>query len=290
MTAESKIKSIAAGVTVTLFATLVGTGILYRDNSLLSENIQAEKVRTERLEAERSALKSEMDKLSNDLSTYKVKNSELDLIFREAQQKLELQQARVAQLTKEKAGLEQLKKENASIRKIRQDLVSQLEKMQADNGQLQTEITELNRTIAQLRNENSNLYARINTKSIMAYNFRTEVVKRRNERLTVKAKRTHHINISFDVNQAAALPGNFHVKLQSPANKEISGELQITANSLMQKEMLTASLEQGWLPAQEYRSISLTFDPAEKLTAGIYHLMVYAGNDYLGSTQFRLAK
>lgn len=100
MTAESKIKSIAAGVTVTLFATLVGTGVLYRDNSLLSENIQAEKVRTERLEAERSALKSEMDKLSKDLSTYKVKNGELDLIFREAQQKLELQQARVAQLTK----------------------------------------------------------------------------------------------------------------------------------------------------------------------------------------------
>lgn len=290
MTAESKIKSVAAGVTVTLFATLIGTGILYRDNSLLTENVKAEKVRTERLEAERSSLMKEMDKLKHDLSTYTVKNGELDMAIRNAQQKLTEQEGRVAQLTKENASINQLKKENAAIRKIRQDLLAQLETMKSSQASLQSEIMELNRTIAALRKENESLYAKTTVKSSMAYNFRTEVVKRRKERLTVKASRTHHINISFDVNNPGEMPGPIYVKVQNPNAQEIPGELLITENVVMQAELLTASLEGGWITSPEYRRVSMKFDPENKLEQGIYNVMVYSGNNYLGSTQFKLAK
>lgn len=290
MNVESKIKSVAAGVTVTLFATLIGTGILYRDNSLLTEDFKAEKVRTERLEAERSSLKNEIDKLKVDLSSFLEKNGSLDLALKDAQLKLSEREARVAQLTKENASLDQLKKENAAIRKIRQDLLTQLESLKHNNSNLQSEIADLNKTIAALRKENEALYAKAPIKSTMAYNFRTEVVKRRNERLTVRAKRTHHINISFDINSAAELPAKLYVKVQAPNNQEIKGELVMNESVVMQPELLTASLENGWIVAPEYRRISLSFDPNEKLEQGVYHVMVYSGNEYLGSTQFKLAK
>ncbi|AHM59068.1 hypothetical protein D770_04005 [Flammeovirgaceae bacterium 311] len=290
MTAESKIKAVAAGVTVTLFASLIGTGILYRDNSLLTEDIQAEKVRTERLEAERGSLKKEMDKLKLDLASYTSKNGELDLAIRNAQQKLAEREARVEQLTKDNASISQLKKENAAIRKIREDLVAQLENMKNSNSHMQAEIAELNRTIAALRKENEGLYARANTKATMAYNFCTEVMKRKNERLTVKAKRTHHINISFDVNNPGELPGDVYVKVSAPNSKEIPGDLVITENVVDQTNILTASIDNGWVDAQQFRRVSLSFDPKDKLQDGVYTVMVYSGNHYLGSTQFKLAK
>jgi cell division protein FtsB len=290
MTAESKIKSVAAGVTVTLFASLIGTGILYRDNALLTEDIQAEKVRTERLEAERGSLKKEMDKLKLDLASYSSKNGELDLAVRNAQQKLSEREAHVARLTKENASIAQLKKENAAIRKIREDLVAQLENMKNSNSHMQAEIAELNRTIAALRKENESLYARANNKAIMAYNFRTEVVKRKNDRLTVKAKRTHHVNISFDVNNTGELPGEVYVKVSAPNSREIPGDMQITENVLDQTNLLTASIDGGWVASQPFRRVGLSFDPKDKMEAGVYTVMVYSGNHYLGSTQFKLAK
>ncbi len=290
MTAETKIKSVAAGFTGILFVSLLGTGILYRDNSLLSENINAEKARTERLEGERNALREDMDKLAQELANFKSKNGALNLVIQDAQQKLEQQQTRLAQLTKDKAGLDQLKKENAAMRKLKQDLAAQLEGIQSDKGQLQLEIAELNRTIAMLRHENNKLLAKANTKAIMAYNFRTEVVKRKKERLTVKANRTHHINISFDINHTGELPGTLYAKVKSPENKEVAGELLVIENVVTETALLTASMDKGWLTAPEYRSVTLTFDPTEKLSQGIYHIMIYSGNDYLGSTQFKLAK
>jgi septal ring factor EnvC (AmiA/AmiB activator) len=290
MTAESKIRTVAAGVTVTLFATLIGTGILYRDNSLLKEDFKAEKVRTESLTAERNSLKNEMESLKADLASYTLKNSELDGAIRSAQQQLSEREARIAQLNKENASIGQLKKENAAIRKIRQDLLTQLESMKHNQGQLQAEIMELNRTIAALRKENESLYARANAKTSMAYNFRTEVVRKRKDRLTVKAKRAHLVNISFDMSNPNELSGELYVKVRSPKSQDVAGDLVITENVVLYQDVLTASLENGWSAPTDYRRVSLKFDPADKLEPGIYHVMVYSGNNYLGSTQFSLAK
>ncbi|EMR03890.1 hypothetical protein [Cesiribacter andamanensis] len=290
MIAENKIKAVAAGVTVTLFASLIGTGILYRDNSLLKEDFMAEKVRTESLTAERSSLKKELDALRTDLSTYTIKNGELDLAIRNAQQQLSEREARIAQLSKENASIAQLKKENAAIRKIRQDLVSQLEGMRSSNSQLQAEIAELNRTIAALRRENDNLYAKAHAKTSMAYNFRTEVVKKRKDKLTVRAKRAHLVKISFDMSNPSELSGELYVKVRSPKSQDVAGDLVILENSVLQQDVLTASIDGGWSAPTDYRRVSLSFDPADKLEQGVYHIMVYSGNNYLGSSQFSLAK
>lgn len=288
MTAESKVKALAAGMTVTLFATLIGTGILYRDNTLLGEDIKAEKVRTERLEAERSSLKQEMEKLRVDLNNYTATNGALNLAIQDAKLKLADKEARINQLTKEKGSLDQLKKENAAIRKIRQELVAQLETMKNSNSLMQAEITELNKTIAALRKENDLLYARANTKTTQAYNFRTEVVRGKKDRLTVKARRTHLFKVSFDVNNPGELQGDIYVKVQNPDAKEISGALTILDDTVMQPELLTASISEGWMAAKDYRRLSLSFDPTDKLAPGIYNIMVYSGNNYLGSTQVKL--
>lgn len=294
MTYENKIKAVAAGVTATLFASVIALTITYRSNSLLTEDLKGEKVRTESLTAEKSTLKKEIERLKMELSGFDTRNKDLERAIKEAQYKVAEREASINRLTNEKAdAARKFKKELDAIKKIREDLVAQLENMKKTNTKLEAEVNELNRTIASLRRENESLYARIAEKPMMAYNFRVEAVKKRKDRLTVKAKRINKINISFDVNNPKNLSGNVYVKVRSDKAGELEGEtLMAFEESLeLNDESLVASTEPFiLLGADDYKRFNVAFDPKDKLAEGIYHIMVYNGNNYLGTAQFRIRK
>lgn len=294
MTYENKIKAVAAGVTATLFASVIALTITYRSNSLLTEDLKGEKVRTESLTAEKSSLKKEIERLKMELSGFDTRNKDLERAIKEAQYKVAEREASINRLTNEKAdAARKFKKELDAIKKIREDLVAQLENMKKTNTKLEAEVNELNRTIASLRRENESLYARIAEKPMMAYNFRVEAVKKRKDRLTVKAKRINKINISFDVNNPKNLSGNVYVKVRSDKAGELEGEtLMAFEESLeLNDESLVASTEPFiLLGADDYKRFNVAFDPKDKLAEGIYHIMVYNGNNYLGTAQFRIRK
>lgn len=294
MTYEQKIKAVAAGVTATLFASVIALSITYRSNSLLSEDLKGEKVRTESLTAEKSTLKKEIERLKIELSGFDTKNKELERAIKEAQYKVAAREASIDRLTKESAdSARKFKKELDAIKKIREDLVAQLENMKKTNLQLESEVNELNRTIAALRKENETLYARVSEKPMMAYNFRIETVKKRKDKLTVKARRINKVNISFDVNNPKNLSGNVYVKVRSDKAGELEGEtlLAFEEATQMEEESLVAAAEPFIIVgADDYKRFSVAFDPKDKMAEGVYHVMVYSGNNYLGTTQFRIRK
>ena len=292
MTYETKIKAVAAGVTATLFASLMTLGVIYRNNSLLTEDIKAEKIRTESLSGEKASLNKEIDKLKKELASLNSDNKELDKAVKEAQYRLLEKEAQIAKLSKDNAVIPSLRKELESIRKIRQELIAQLESLKKENSMMGTEISELNRTIAGLRKENQELHARTNEKPMMAYNFRVEPVKSRNDKLTVKAKRAKKIKISFDVNSPKNLTGDVYLKIRSEKDKELEGQtiLAYEMAEEMDDEQMMASTESLVISADEYKRFSVAFDPKDRLDAGVYYVSVFSGNNYLGSAQFKLRK
>lgn len=292
MTYETKIKAVAAGVTATLFASLMTLGVIYRNNSLLTEDIKAEKIRTETLNGEKTSLNKEIDKLKKELASLNSDNKELDKAVKEAQHKLVEKEAQIAKLSKNNSVIPSLRKEIESIRKIRQELIAQLETLKNENYMMGTEISELNRTIAGLRKENQELLARTNEKPMMAYNFRVEPVKSRNDKLTVKAKRAKKIKISFDVNSPKNMTGDVYLKIRSEKDNELEGQT-ILAYEMAEDtddEYMMASTESLVISADEYKRFSVAFNPKEKLDAGVYYVSVFSGNNYLGSAQFKLRK
>ncbi|WP_017733239.1 hypothetical protein [Nafulsella turpanensis] len=291
MTYESKIKAMAAGVTATLFASMLTIGVMYRNNSLLTEDVKAEKVRTESLTAEKASLKSEMERLKNDLAGFTTKNKELNKAIEEAKYKVASKEAEIARMTKQNAAtVQQLKKENDAVKKIRQELLAQLEGMKQSNIRLEAEVAELNQTIAALRKENEVLYARSLEKPLMAYNFRVESVKKRKDKLTVKAKKMHKLNISFDVNSSKKLAGDIYIKLSSEKADEMPGETLMAFEEVpaLEEMDLWASTETTLLSTEEYKRYTVAFDPKDKMKEGVYYVRVYSGNNYLGSSQFKL--
>ena len=292
MTYESKIKAVAAGVTATLFASLITIGVMYRNNSLLTEDVKAEKVRTESLSNEKGALKKEIDKLKIELSSFDTQNKELQNAIKNAQYKLAEKEQQLSKLSKENASIPVLRRELDAIKKIKKDLIAQLEDLKRSNSQLEAEVSELNKTIAALRKENESLYAKAGEKQMMAYNFRVEPVKKRKDKLTARAKRTNKVKISFDVNSSKNLGSKIYVKIQSDKDGELEGESLIAMEEVEELEAgeLYADAESFIISTDEYSRFALTFDPKDKLSDGLYYVKVFNGNDYLGSTQFMLRK
>lgn len=288
---ETKIKAVAAGVTATLFASMLTIGVMYRNNSLLNEDFKAEKVRTESLASEKASLKGEMDKLKRELASFTTTNKELEKAIKEARYKVVAKEAEISRMSKENAAsLQKLRKENEAVKQIRQELLAQLEGMKKNNTQLEAEVAELNKTIAALRKENESLYARANEQSLMAYNFRVETVKKRKDKISVRAKKIDKVKVSFDVNSSNKLAGDLYIKLSSDKASNMPGETLLAYEEMEEagSDELWASTETVVISTDEYKRYSITFDPKDKMDGGIYYIQVYSGNSYLGSSQFKL--
>ena len=287
---ETKVKAVAAGVTAALFASMLTIGVMYRNNSLLTEDFKAKKVRTESLAAEKASLKGEMEKLKRELASFSTQNKELEKAIKEAQYKVVAKEAEIARMSSENASnLQKLRKENEAVKKIRQELLAQLESMKKNNAQLEAEVSELNKTIAALRKENESLYARTSEKSLMAYNFRVETVKKRKDKLTVKAKRINKVKVSFDVNSSKKLAGDIYIKLSSEKG-DMEGETLLAYEELEEpnSDELWASTDTYIISTDEFKRYTVAFDPKDKMASGVYYIKVYSGNSYLGSSQFKL--
>jgi hypothetical protein len=165
-----------------------------------------------------------------------------------------------------------------------------LEGMKKNNAQLEAEVAELNLTIAALRKENETLYARASEKPLMAYNFRVETVKKRKDKISVKAKKIKKVNISFDVNSSKKLAGDLYIKLSTENAGDMEGETLLAFEEIEEptSDALWASTETVLISTDEYKRYTVAFDPKDKMKEGVYYLRVYSGNNYLGSSQFKL--
>ncbi len=281
-------------VAAILVALLIGTSALYIRNGRLKEAVNHEKLQSEKLLSEKLLLTKQIDQFRGEIATLKGKNQEADRRLEKAGRDLTQLETRLQQLDKEAAGARQAKQQLAALKKLRETLAAELKSVKAYNGQLEDKNATLTRDLSRLTAENGTLLAQnkaladqVKTLSFTGSNFKIEVLKRNNDKLTVKARRTEKISIGFEVAAGTALdPQLIHVDLLSPDGSLQEGKSEVNVEG---GSPLSASTGPG-ATAADSRKVSITYDPKEKLKKGTYTAIVFHGNTLLGKAQFRLMK
>ncbi len=291
MTTERKIKIAAAAATLLFLLSLVGIGFLTSANRELQSEVNTEKLNGENLLSEKLALEKQIKDFRSEMLLMEGKNRELDLYLTDTKRRLEEREANVARLTKENAGYNALKKEHESIKKMRSDLMAQMDQLKTTNNNMQKEIGQLNNTISSLEKEKKELMAKLEAPQtqMIATNFMVEVRKKKEEKLTVRAKKTRSIAVSFELpsSQAQTLGNFYRIDLLSPTGVLINGKVKEV--KVQKAAVMTASLDKQSMKEKNDK-INLTFEPEDKLVKGVYAIIIYNGNQYLGSAQVKLVK
>lgn len=292
MKKDRNIKIAAVVITLLLFAAFAGIAMLSTSNRGLEKNLNAERLRSESLLSEKLQLDKQIKNFKSDISLLEGRNKDLDQWLAETKNKLAQQESSLSALTKENAGLKGFRKENEKLQKLKDELNNKLASLTKDNAALKAEVEQLNLNVAQLKKENEKLLASgangVNSAQLpLASNFRVEVRKKNEDKLTVKAKRARSLQLNFDVPKSSAmtLSSQYRVQMLSLQGKAVSGKMKDLKTSPL--DGATASLL-GHSAGNEYEQISMVYEPASKVEDGIYTLIVYNGQVLVGSAQVRL--
>jgi hypothetical protein len=288
-------KTVIGIVAAILVALLIGTSALYIRNGRLKEAVNGEKLQSEKLLSEKLLLTKQIDQFRGEIATLKGKNQESDRRLEKAGRDLTQLETKLQQLDQEAAGARQARQQLAALKKLRETLAAELQSVKAYNGQLEDKNATLARDLSRLTAENNQLLAQnktladqVKTLSFTGSNFKIEVLKRNNDKLTVKARRTEKISIGFEVAAGTALdPQLIHVDLLSPDGSLQEGKSEVHVEG---GSPLSASTGPGATAAADSRKVSITYDPNEKLKKDTYTAIVFHGNTLLGKAQFRLMK
>lgn len=163
-------------------------------------------------------------------------------------------------------------------------LMAENARLRGTTDSLSMEISDLGRRLeAQIRQTMSAQYK--------ATSFRVEM-ERRNDKLTVRARRTRELNISFELNQVpAAYQGNQQIYLvitddrglpiasENPVRATIrtdKGNVEITAQATQTQDVVAN------------QRIALSYKLEDRLKKGTYIVSVYSEKGLLGVASFRL--
>ena len=236
-------------------------------------------------------LTTEIEQKEQDIKGLKWRISEVKKQLSNSEQKSSEMQARLARLETLKTEMETelvaLKDANVELQNSNALLGSDLETSRGEVAALNIKVAELTKTNDRMENRLGTLAPA----GFTAGNFRVDMETRR-DKLTAKARQTREVKVKFDINDVPNdLHGNREIYL---AVTDLSGNpLTVipttTVNVPTPSETLkvdVADIEQVELDAQQ--TITMSFEPEDKMTAGEYNLLVYSDAGYLGSTGFRL--
>jgi len=290
MNTSRKIRMVAVIFTLLFITSLGILGYHVKLSRTTQQALAQEKLKSESLLSEKLDLDKQLKIVKDEMVSLQGKNKELDKFLAEANQKVTAKEQVISRLAKENASLQAFKKENGEIKKIREELYTKVEQLSKTNAQLTKELDGLNKTLAGLKEENSKLTAELNKQSAnpSTSNFRVESFKKRSDRLTVKARKTNSVMVSFDIENAdKANYEKYRLILRKPEGGDIAGKQKITFATA--PKQLTASTQEAPRQVSKDR-VNIAFTPSQKLEQGIYTLFIYDGNALLGSAQVRLIK
>lgn len=158
----------------------------------------------------------------------------------------------------------------------------------------QREISTLNERVTHMTEVNTTLNRRLSAiapAGFTADNF-SIVAQKRNDKLTAKASQADFINVAFnisDVPEDYSRSHDIYLVITDfegvPVQKVASKSAQIrTADNVLQIQ--AADVEK--VNVRGNQTMKMRIDPIEDLEPGMYNLMVYADNGFLGATGFQL--
>lgn len=267
---------------------IVLTGVFIVGKNRAERNLDKEKIKSEKLLSEKIQLDEKLANMKTQLSTLNNKNAHLDKVVAERNQQLQKNEAEIKRLFSENASLSSLKKKVKELEELQDQINNEMNQMSLTCNALTEEKEKLNELLSASRIEINSL--EVNNailKALMTDNYRVEAVKGKNDKLTVNARRTDKLIVSFDM--PANITSGLHFKIVDPKGDEFSSMSgnAVSLNTTSNNDYLLASA--GNFPGQYGTSRSeLVYIPEHKLEKGVYVIKIYYDNDYKGSTQIRL--
>ncbi|CAN5402568.1 hypothetical protein BH09BAC1_BH09BAC1_16140 [soil metagenome] len=288
----NKTKIYAGAITVLLLMSITGAGILMDMNGDLKGSLNSEQLKNEKLLSEKLTLDKEINNLKNELLSLSSSNTELLGQIEVAGTKIREQEKNINQIRKQNNSI---RKEVDGMRKLKTQLENEIASLKTANQSLAEANGKMEKNISDLLAENGALKDRLKNAAVMrASNFRVEVMRKRGDKLTVKAHRTHQVSVSFDLPESAMAnlgKSKVYMVITGPDGKSVAeaGTQKQTVFIDGVKTEFTPSAMQEVNLGKGQR-LSLNYSPEDGLTEGLYKVEVYTDNTYLGNSQFRLMK
>lgn len=220
-----------------------------------------------------------MSRLNNEIAYAKKNNVSY-------QEQIALLNTQILELKTLKETLEKdllsLQDANTALTNENTALKAKNEELTMQNTALTTDVQNLNKNIEDIKYE------------APADNFRVEVLKP-NAKLTAKAKKVRTLKISFLVpqnlrKQSTGKETLYMTILDEKKNpiKGVVKEINLTNSDKIVPIAVHSMKEVDFSGTSQ--AVEFMFDVKEKLTPGTYTVSLYTDNDYLGTTEFAVAK
>ncbi len=257
-----------------------------KEKEALSKSLSKERLANEQRLSEKLQLEKEIKDFKQKLASYQGKNAELDKYLTEMKDKLAKKEQALATLSIQQSNERKLRDETSNLKKLRADLDKKMSELTTENATLVEKLKQSDLLVANLRDELSAIQNPElgQEKNVLADNYRLETLKK-NDKLTVRAKKTGKMIVSFDTPAKELASYNLVVKEQSGA--DLKGKIVMTSHDIA--SALYASNSDPDIQRLQKR-IELKFTPEQPMKRGIYAIQVFENNILVGNAQVRLEK
>jgi DNA repair exonuclease SbcCD ATPase subunit len=285
---ETRERILKSAVLTLIVLLLILSGLFIAVKNIGQKNLATERLNSETLISEKLKLDKNIAQLKNALKQSIASNDQLNSQFNELQKQLGAKENEINQLSNSnKLNSKIIKDKNSEIENLKNQFNNEIEKLnlvikedQIENKTLNHQIEALESEKARLANDNAILEA------MAANNYLTEAQKKRNAKITVLARRTNALLVSFDLPYNNT--ENIYFTINTPEGEEISSKNNSSANVIsVPNKNLTASLNGTGQTSVTFRT-ELKYTPDKKLKRGIYKFNIYNNDKYLGSSQIKL--
>lgn len=274
----------------TVLAAIILAFVVIKNRSLV-KNLKNEKLNTEIHLSEKLLVEKSLDKMKTDLATLVGKNNELDKKNLELLKQLEAKEAELKRIQGESAAMRSLrarvKELEASISKQKEEHDKAQNSSKKENEKLTTENNDALKSIKTLEKEKEELIAKNTILRAMAgNNYSVEAVRGKNDKLTVRARRTQRLIYTFQL--PSDVGNGLHFIIITPEGEKFNSKENKSATINVTQKSDNFFAKNTQLGSVNTKSIEMIYVPSERLGKGEYVFEVYNDNSYIGSSRMRL--
>ena len=282
-----KIKLLALGIGIAFVIALLFAVNFHSKNRSLKIETKKERLNSENLLSEKSALQKAFDKLNSEIPLLKAKNTEMDKLLAQSNEKIYAKQLEIDKLIKEKKDIKEITGKMNELQVMKDDLIKQVNALNQKIQSLNSDNLALNTVINDLKNDKQQLSE--NMRIMAANNFLIETLKGKKEKLTVSAKKTNKIKTDFDI--PVDIENNLSFIIHKPDGKIIDSKkdksISLNIAGTGTSDLVASTGKFSGYTVKTKRA-NMVYQPLEKLLPGVYSIDVFNKDTYLGTSQVKL--
>lgn len=256
--------------------------------NVADENLRTERLKSESLLAEKLTFEKENDTYESELKKMTAASDELSARAKNTEALLSQALNDLAKNQKAKTNVDQLKKQLQKLQNERGELDKQIEDYKSTINYARGNEEQNKATIAALEMANKQLQAQVDVLKKTSLDNSLIQSARKNQKLTVKAKRLKQLSIEADI---FGTTENISLSLTAPDNRAITpdvSELTIspTASGIEKGQAFYTSDPNQSLISRN--RVEIIYKPKDKLRPGVYKIVIENNGIQIGSLQVKL--